>query len=131
MSLAKGTKSFSQMITRLPGTYPGLWTFYRIRHFSRHRRVLLCQRCYRYWGQMDVTLFGTRDWVWNICCSIAPALLSESNFSLMTGNLLSLFLVIYLIHQASKAALNQVVKVTQANPEMNISLVRLMLSASL
>lgn len=47
---------------------------------------------------------------------LLPLFYQESNFSLMTGNFLSLFVVIYLIHQASKAALNQVVKVTQANP---------------
>ena len=47
---------------------------------------------------------------------LLPLFYQESNFSLMTGNLLSLFLVIYLIHQASKAALNRVLKVTQANP---------------
>ena len=47
---------------------------------------------------------------------LLPLFYQESNFSLMTGNLLSLLVVIYLIHQASKAALNQFVRVTQANP---------------
>ena len=44
-----------------------------------------------------------------------PLFYQESNFSVMTGNLLSIFAVIYLVHQASKIALKQLVKITQAS----------------
>ena len=110
----------------------GCGLFYRIRHLSRCRRVLLCQRCYRYWGQMDVTSFGTRDWVWNICCSVAPAFLSRVKF-FFDDRELTILVRRYFLDPSGLESCSEPICESYSSQSliMNNSLVRLMLFVSL